>query len=48
LYFLFSGSCCPYVKIYLLPESKFPGVVQQKTKTQKKTVFPIFDETFVM
>jgi len=47
-FFLLSGCCYPYVKIYLLPEIKFLGVVQPRTRTQKNTVFPLFEETFVM
>ncbi|KDR23281.1 Unc-13-like protein D [Zootermopsis nevadensis] len=42
------GSCHPYVKIYLLPENKFLGVTQRRTKVQKNTAFPLFEETFVM
>ncbi|XP_069677905.1 protein unc-13 homolog 4B-like [Periplaneta americana] len=42
------GCCYPYVKIYLLPENKFKGVRQPKTKTHKNTVFPLFDESFMI
>uniref|UniRef100_A0A0A9YAH0 Protein unc-13 D n=1 Tax=Lygus hesperus TaxID=30085 RepID=A0A0A9YAH0_LYGHE len=41
-----NGSCDPYVKIQLLPEEKFNGVVKPRTKIHKKTLFPLFDETF--
>ncbi|KAK7866890.1 hypothetical protein R5R35_006050 [Gryllus longicercus] len=41
-----NGSCDPYVEIALLPTEKFIGVPKQKTKTQKKTLFPLFDESF--
>ncbi|GLH12147.1 Protein unc-13 homolog 4B, partial [Gryllus bimaculatus] len=41
-----NGSCDPYVEIALLPAEKFIGVPKQKTKTQKKTLFPLFDESF--
>ncbi|XP_046996115.1 protein unc-13 homolog 4B isoform X1 [Schistocerca americana] len=43
-----NGSCDPYVKIHLLPEEKFGNVTKPRTKTHKKTVFPLYDETFTI
>lgn len=42
------GSCDSYVKIHLLPEEKFAEVNRPRTKTQKRNLFPLFDETFSM
>ncbi|XP_014244942.1 protein unc-13 homolog 4B isoform X2 [Cimex lectularius] len=41
-----NGSCDPYVKINLLPEEKFANVERPRTKSHKKNLFPLFDETF--
>ncbi|KAK6635250.1 hypothetical protein RUM44_000501 [Polyplax serrata] len=41
-----NGSCDPYVKVTLLPEEKFTSTPKPRTKTQKKTTFPLFDENF--
>ncbi|XP_034244004.1 protein unc-13 homolog 4B isoform X2 [Thrips palmi] len=41
-----NGSCDPYVKIHLVPEDKFVNVQKPRTKTHKKNLFPLFDETF--
>lgn len=46
LLIIFLGSCDPYVKIHLIPDEKFASVPKPKTKTQKKTSFPLFDEVF--
>lgn len=43
-----NGSCDPFVRIALLPEEKFVGVVKPKTNAQSKTLFPLFDEKFTM
>ncbi|XP_063220892.1 protein unc-13 homolog 4B isoform X3 [Bacillus rossius redtenbacheri] len=43
-----NGACDPYVKIHLLPEEKFADVASLRTKTHKKTLFPLFDETFTI
>ncbi|EEB13180.1 conserved hypothetical protein [Pediculus humanus corporis] len=43
-----NGSCDPYVKINLIPEEKFSSVTKPRTKTHKKTTFPLFDEVFSM
>jgi BAI1-associated protein 3 len=37
-----------YVKVMLLPENLFPGMKKLKTKIKKKTLFPMFDESFVV
>jgi len=44
----FPGLCDPYVKVHLLPEEKFTTVTKPRTKTHKKTLFPLFDENFTM
>lgn len=43
-----NGACDSFVRIHLLPEDKFSGVVKPKTQTHNKTLFPLYDETFVM
>ncbi|KAL0270000.1 UNVERIFIED_CONTAM: hypothetical protein PYX00_007554 [Menopon gallinae] len=43
-----NGSCDPYVKVVLLPEEKFASVPKPKTRTHKKTAFPLFDELFTL
>lgn len=42
------GSCDPFVRIHFLPEDKFLSVAKPKTNAQNKTLFPIFDEKFVI
>jgi Ca2+-dependent lipid-binding protein len=37
-----------YVKVLLLPKDLFPEMIKFKTKSQKKTMFPMFDEKFVV
>lgn len=39
-------NCDPYVKINFLPEDKFLNTTKPRTKVQKKTLYPLFDETF--
>ncbi|XP_059472886.1 protein unc-13 homolog 4B isoform X2 [Neocloeon triangulifer] len=41
-----NGYCDSYVKVHLLPEEKFAGIVKPKTKVHKKNLFPLYDETF--
>ncbi|XP_046385161.1 protein unc-13 homolog 4B isoform X2 [Ischnura elegans] len=43
-----NGSCDPFVRIHLLPEEKFTGTTKPRTKTHKKTLFPLFDEVFTV
>jgi len=43
-----NGSCDPYVKIHLIPEEKFANIVKPRTKIQKRTLFPLFDEVFTL
>ncbi|RZC32407.1 unc-13 -like, partial [Asbolus verrucosus] len=43
-----NGSCDAFVRIHLLPEHKFSGIPKPKTQTHYKTLFPLFDETFVI
>lgn len=38
-----SGTSDPYVKVYILPDKK----KKYETKVHRKTLNPIFDETFV-
>lgn len=41
-----NGQCDPYVKIKLVPKETFPSAPVFKSKTKKKTLFPLFDELF--
>uniref|UniRef100_A0A182QWZ4 Munc13-4 n=1 Tax=Anopheles farauti TaxID=69004 RepID=A0A182QWZ4_9DIPT len=43
-----NGSCDPFVRIHFLPEERFVGVAKPKTQCQSKTLFPLFDEKFVI
>lgn len=43
-----NGASDVFVRIHLLPENKFAGIPKPKTQTQYKTLFPLFDENFVM
>lgn len=43
-----NGTCDPYVKVHLLPEEKFALIPKPRTKTHKKTSFPLFDEIFTL
>lgn len=43
-----NGSCDPFVKIYLIPSEKFADITKPKTKSQKKNLFPLFDESFTL
>ncbi|XP_071625523.1 protein unc-13 homolog 4B isoform X1 [Temnothorax longispinosus] len=41
-----TSKCDSYVKVRLLPEEKFAEIKAPKTRVQKETIFPLFDETF--
>ncbi|XP_035714351.1 protein unc-13 homolog 4B isoform X3 [Folsomia candida] len=41
-----NGQCDPYVKLKLVPHEVFHMTPKFRTKTKKKTLFPLFDETF--
>ncbi|KFB34814.1 AGAP003164-PB-like protein [Anopheles sinensis] len=43
-----NGLCDPFVRVHFLPEERFIGVAKPKTQCQSKTLFPLFDEKFVM
>lgn len=43
-----NGSCDPFVRIHLIPEEKFNGVTKPKTNAQNKTLFPLYDEKFIL
>lgn len=43
-----NGSSDPYVKIQLLPARHFAAAAVWKTKVQKRTLFPLFDESFTL
>ncbi|XP_049534834.1 protein unc-13 homolog 4B-like isoform X3 [Anopheles darlingi] len=43
-----NGSCDPFVRVHFLPEERFVGVVKPKTQCLSKTLFPLFDEKFVI
>eukprot|EP00092_Neocalanus_flemingeri_P041502 GFUD01045197.1.p1 GENE.GFUD01045197.1~~GFUD01045197.1.p1 ORF type:complete len:1194 (+),score=262.01 GFUD01045197.1:849-4430(+) len=40
------GQSDPYVSIRLVPTSKFTDTPKHRTRTQRRTLFPLFDETF--
>ncbi|UYV62344.1 BAIAP3 [Cordylochernes scorpioides] len=42
-----AGYSDPFVIVELVPKHFFPDLPPQKTKIQKKTLFPLFDESFV-
>ncbi|XP_058172092.1 protein unc-13 homolog 4B-like [Anopheles ziemanni] len=43
-----NGSCDPFVRVHFLPEERFVGVAKPKTQCHSKTLFPLFDEKFVV
>ncbi|KFB34815.1 AGAP003164-PA-like protein [Anopheles sinensis] len=43
-----NGLCDPFVRVHFLPEERFIGVAKPKTQCQSKTLFPLFDEKFVI
>ncbi len=42
------GSADPYVKVQIVPRDKLTEAPIYKTKVQKNTLFPLFDETFIL
>lgn len=43
-----NGLCDPYVSLRIVPVSSFADYRKYKTKVQRRTLFPLFDETFDM
>ncbi|EFX82091.1 hypothetical protein DAPPUDRAFT_316637 [Daphnia pulex] len=41
-----NGSADPYVKVQLLPTQHFPDAAILKSKVHKRTLFPLFEESF--
>lgn len=41
-----AGQASPYVSLRLVPEAKFPVWPRFRTRAQRRTLFPLFDETF--
>ncbi|XP_046996119.1 protein unc-13 homolog 4B-like [Schistocerca americana] len=41
-----NANCNAYIKMQLLPTEKYKSVGKMKTKVQRNTLYPIFDETF--
>jgi Ca2+-dependent lipid-binding protein len=41
-----NGSADPYVKVQLLPIQQFPDAAILKSKVHKRTLFPLFEESF--
>ena len=39
-------ACDPYVTLRLVPETRFSLAPKFKTKAQRRTLFPLFDEKF--
>ena len=40
------GQSDPYISLRIVPSSKFPDTPKHRTRTQRRTLFPLFDETF--
>lgn len=40
------GSCDPYVSLRVVPASRFTDCVKHRTRAQRRTLFPLFDDTF--
>ena len=40
------GQADPYICLRLVPASKFNDTPKHRTQTQRRTLFPLFDETF--
>ncbi|XP_065080920.1 protein unc-13 homolog 4B isoform X5 [Ochlerotatus camptorhynchus] len=43
-----NGTCDSFVRIHYIPEERFVGVAKLRTATQSKTLFPLYDEKFVV
>jgi len=43
-----NGSCDPFIRINFVPQDKFNNITRPKTNAQSKTLFPLFDEKFVV
>ena len=40
------GQSDPYISLRIVPSTKFPESQKHRTRTQRRTLFPLFDETF--
>jgi len=40
------GQSDPYISLRIVPSTKFPDSQKHRTRTQRRTLFPLFDETF--
>lgn len=43
-----NGTCDSFVRVHFIPEERFVGVTKPRTNTQSKTLFPLYDEKFVV
>ncbi|XP_062536569.1 protein unc-13 homolog 4B isoform X2 [Armigeres subalbatus] len=43
-----NGTCDSFVRVHFIPEERFVGVTKPRTNTQSKTLFPLYDEKFVI
>ncbi|XP_055524465.1 protein unc-13 homolog 4B isoform X3 [Wyeomyia smithii] len=43
-----NGSCDSFVRVHFVPEERFVGIIKPRTHTVTKTLFPLFDEKFVI
>ena len=41
-----AGQVDPYVTLRVVPEAAFPHCPKFRTRAQRRTLFPLFDETF--
>ena len=40
------GQSDPYISLKIVPATKFPDSQKHRTRTQRRTLFPLFDEIF--
>ncbi|XP_058467926.1 protein unc-13 homolog 4B isoform X4 [Malaya genurostris] len=43
-----NGSCDSFVRVHFIPEERFVGIIKPRTHTETKTLFPLYDEKFVI
>uniref|UniRef100_A0A8D8JE01 Protein unc-13 homolog D n=1 Tax=Culex pipiens TaxID=7175 RepID=A0A8D8JE01_CULPI len=43
-----NGSCDSFVRVHFMPEERFVGIAKPRTKERSKTLFPLYDEKFVI
>ncbi|XP_055617966.1 protein unc-13 homolog 4B isoform X2 [Toxorhynchites rutilus septentrionalis] len=43
-----NGSCDSFVRVHFIPEERFVGVIKPRTQSHSKTLFPLYDEKFII